>query len=123
MPDCKGHALTVLLTNHALPRHPVETEQVRVRLINAPERCFAYAERIDETHANPKRAWREMGAPEYLSAEQVGRLEEASRMRKEPYPCIYKGGALIFSITLPPQAVAAVTVELAREQANEGASA
>jgi xylan 1,4-beta-xylosidase len=119
----KGHTLTLLLTNHALPRHPVETERVRVRLTNAPERCRAYVERIDETHANPKRVWREMGEPEYLSAGQVERLEEASRMWKEPYPCEYKGGVLSFEITLPPQAVAAVTVELATEKANGGARA
>ena len=49
----KKHSLTVLFTNHALPRHPIETEQVKIRLTEAPHRCRAYVERIDHTHANP----------------------------------------------------------------------
>ena len=119
----KGHTLTVLLTNHALPRHAIKTEQVRIEFSNAPEPCSAYSERIDETHANPKRLWREMGEPEYLSAEQVGRLEDASGLRREPYPWEYQDGVLSFRITLPPHAVAAVTVDQAPAQANGGASA
>jgi len=51
----KGQSLTVLLINHALPRHPIKTEQVDIRVSNAPKRCYAYAERPDETHANAKR--------------------------------------------------------------------
>jgi xylan 1,4-beta-xylosidase len=107
----KERSVTVLLTNHAGPRHPIKTEQVRVELAHAPGRGYAFADRIDETHANPKRLWREMGGLEYLSARQVGQLQEASRMLKEPHPCEYDGRALHFDITLPPHAVAAVTVE------------
>src|SRR5688572_51172 len=82
----KGHSLTVLLTNHQLPRHPVKTERVQIKLSNAPRGCYAYAERIDDSHANAKRTWREMGEPEYLSASEVEHLQEASRMWKEPLP-------------------------------------
>ncbi len=58
-----GNAVTVLLTNHALPRHPIKAENVHIQLhgIRPPNRVTI--ERIDEDHANPKRLWREMGAP------------------------------------------------------------
>jgi xylan 1,4-beta-xylosidase len=118
----KEHALTVLLTNHASPRHPITTERVEIKLSNAPRKGYAYAERIDETHANPKRLWREMGEPEYLTAPEVERLQEASRVWKEPHPCEYVNESLYLDISLPPHAVAAITVEFAPEPEIGGAS-
>jgi xylan 1,4-beta-xylosidase len=107
----KEHSFTVLLTNHALPRHPIKTEQVEIRLNNAPKRCYAYVERIDEAHANAKRLWHEMGEPEYLSALEVEHLQEASLMWKEPHPCEHVNESLYLDISLPPHSVAAITVE------------
>jgi len=119
----KGQTLTVLLTNHASPRHPVKTEQVRIVLSDAPEKCHAYVERIDEAHANPRAMWREMGEPEYLSAAEVECLQEASRVRKEPQPCEPVNESLNLDIILPPHAVAAITVELAPENTGGGTHA
>jgi xylan 1,4-beta-xylosidase len=117
----KGQTLTVLLTNHAGPRHSIKTEQVQVVLRNAPRKCYAYVERIDETHANPKRIWREMGEPEYLSAAEVELLQEASRMWKESQPCERVNDNLYLDIILPPHAVAAITVEFPSENGCGGA--
>ena len=105
------HSFTVLLTNHALPQHPVKTEQVEIRLSNAPKRCYAYVERIDEAHANARAMWREMGEPDYLSAHEVELLQEASQMWKEPHPCEHVKDSVYLDIALPPHAVAAITVE------------
>ncbi|MGH8008865.1 MAG: GH39 family glycosyl hydrolase, partial [Candidatus Binatia bacterium] len=63
----KERAVTVLLTNHALPRHPLKTELVHLRLTDAPAPRTAYLERVDEDHANAQRVWQEMGEPKYLS--------------------------------------------------------
>jgi xylan 1,4-beta-xylosidase len=117
----KGKFATVLLTNHALPRHSIKTEQVQIRLANAPKRCTAYLERIDDSHANAKRLWREAGAPEYPSVREVERLQEASRMGKEPHRCEYANGTLHLDIALPAHAVAAITVEFIPEQGGGGA--
>lgn len=117
----KDQTLTVLVTNHAGPRHPIKAEQVHVVLRNAPGKCYAYVERIDEAHANPKRVWREMGEPEYLSAGEVERLQEASRMWKEPQACERVKDDLYLDIILPPHAVAAVTVEFTPENGFGGA--
>ncbi len=105
------HSVTALLTNHALPRHGIETQQVRVSIGEAPEPRAAYVERIDETHANPRGQWREMGAPDYLSALQVEQLQMASRVAREPHPWKYEDRVVQIEIELPPHAVAAITVE------------
>jgi xylan 1,4-beta-xylosidase len=105
-------SLIVLLSNHALPRHSIETERVSVFLADAPEPLSVSLERVDEDHANPSRLWREMGAPEYLSSREAERLEVASRLRAEEQPFRYEAGTIRLALEMPPQAVAAVTVEL-----------
>lgn len=105
--------VTVLATNHALPRHPIDTENVHVRLDRAPRPRRVTIERIDDEHANPKRLWGEMGAPQYPSARDMDHLAEASRLVKEPLPFTATAGAVEFDFTMPPHAVAAITLELA----------
>lgn len=113
----RGRAgVTVLLTNHALPRHPLETQRVQVQLMAAPQPRAAHVERIDEEHANAKRLWREMGEPKYLSAQEVEQLQEASQLVQESHPWKYEAATIHLEIELPPQAVAAITVEFAPEQ-------
>lgn len=105
-------SLTVRLTNHALLRHSIETERASVFLADVPEPLSVSLERVDEDHANPRRLWREMGEPEYLSPREAERLEEGSRLRVEEQPFRYEEGTIRLALELPPQAVAAVTVEL-----------
>jgi xylan 1,4-beta-xylosidase len=119
----KEHSITVLLTNHALPRRAIKTEQMRIKLTDAPKRCSAYVERIDRTHANAKRLWRESGAPDYLSVAEVEHFQEASRILQEPHHCELANGTLCLDIALPPQAVAAITVEFLAEPAGRGVQA
>jgi len=106
-------SVTVLATNHALPRHSIKGETVNVRISEAREPRHVHVERIDEAHANPQRAWREMGAPEYLSALQLEHLHAASRMAREPLPWKYDNGVVHVEIEVPPHAVAAITVVFA----------
>ncbi len=113
----KGRSITVLLTNHAQPRHDIVTQLVQLNLTDASAPLAAYIERIDEDHANPRRHWREMGEPEYLSRSQVEQLEAASRLVKEPLSFTYENNTVRFDVDLPPHAVAAVTLELAPENA------
>ena len=119
----KGASITVLLTNHAQPRHDILTQLVEVRLTDAPAPRAATIERIDEDHANPRRRWREMGEPEYLSRSQVEQLKAASRLVKEPLGFSYANRTVRFDVDLPPHAVAAVTLELAPEPSDAGAAA
>jgi xylan 1,4-beta-xylosidase len=109
----KGAGVTVLLANHALPRQPIEAQRVWVTLADAPPPRAVTLERIDDEHANAPAAWRALGGPEYLSDGQVRQLEEASRLRPEAQPWKYEGGAAHLEVTLPPHAVAALTVDFA----------
>jgi xylan 1,4-beta-xylosidase len=117
----RDHALTFLLTNHALPRHQIKTERVSIHLLGSPEPRSAYLERIDETHANPQRTWREMGGPEYLSAPDVEQLDAASRVMPEPHAWKYEDRTVHLDVALPPHSVAAMTVEFAPEHTGGGA--
>ena len=107
----KANSATVLLTNHALPKHPIKTETIEIVLENAPQNSKAFVKRIDKAHANPKKLWTEMEKPEYLSREQVAQLEAASRLIKEPLQNGFRGSHTNFEIDLPPHSVAAVTLE------------
>jgi xylan 1,4-beta-xylosidase len=114
----KPDAATILLTNHALPRHPIEAERVQVQLLGFPPPSAARLERIDHDHANAKRLWQEMGEPEYLTARQVERLEEASQLRPEPLAWRYEAGRLYLDLELPRHAVAAIFLEFETTPAN-----
>jgi xylan 1,4-beta-xylosidase len=103
-------AVTVLLTNHAMPRQPIGPVRVRVDLADAPPPARAVVERIDETHANAKAAWLALGAPAYPSRGELRQIEDASALLVERQPCEYDNGEVRFSLDLPPHAVAAVTL-------------
>lgn len=106
----KEDAVTILLTNHALPQHPIEQETVHLTLTGALEPHSAHVERIDETHANPRRLWETLGKPNYLNESQLEQLHRASELTPEPQAWHYEDGTLRFDLELPPHAVAAVTV-------------
>jgi xylan 1,4-beta-xylosidase len=106
----RGDGVTVLLTNHAMPRQPIATQRVRVELTDAPPLREALLERIDDGHANAKAVWVALGRPEYLRAEEVEALEHASRLTAEELRGEYAGGTARFEVELPPHAVAALTV-------------
>ena len=113
----RDNSMTVLLTNHALPKHPINTEMVHITLTDAPQPHTAYLELIDETHANAKRAWQQMGSHEYPSKLHIEQMEAASRVVKQPLAISYSDRTIGIDISLAPHAVAAVTVELSRDAA------
>ena len=99
---------TLMLTNFALPRHPISTEQVSLVLKGAASAGDASVQRIDLEHANAKRRWGQMGKPEYLSAEMVRELTQVSLLRKEPVRVTSDNGALNLEISMPPQSVGSI---------------
>ena len=102
----------MLLVNHALPRHAIAHVRVRVHLTHAPEPSAAWAERIDENHANPKSRWQALGKPECLDALALEQLHEASRLTRQACPWKWLEEQIALEIELPPHGVAALTVEL-----------
>jgi xylan 1,4-beta-xylosidase len=106
-------AATVLLTNYALPRHPIAVEAIHLRLGNALAPTGATIRRIDRDHANAKRRWQEMGSPDYLNSAVVAELNAVSRCEPESHAFTFEDGAVGLEVTLPPLSVAAVTFEFA----------
>jgi xylan 1,4-beta-xylosidase len=99
---------TLVLTNFALPRHPITTESVSFTMKSAMAFRSASLRRIDLDHANAKRRWEQMGKPGYLSAAMVNELDAASALQSEDQPMTYESGQYKLELTLPPQSVAAI---------------
>ncbi|WP_315927286.1 GH39 family glycosyl hydrolase [Mesorhizobium sp. SP-1A] len=100
--------VTLMLTNFALPRHPIETEQVSFTLKSESPLATASVQRIDIDHANAKRHWEERGKPDYLNAVAVDELKAVSELRNEPLAVRNEAGQSSLEVTLPPLSVAAV---------------
>ncbi len=103
-----AESATLVLTNYALPRHPIATESVIFTLKGMASIAEASIQRIDLDHANAKRRWEQMGKPDYLSAAIVAELESISNLRKDAQAFRAEGGGLTFDVTMPPQSVAAI---------------
>lgn len=99
---------TIVLTNFALPRHPIATESVRLTLRDVHAGTDATIQRIDWVNANAKHRWEQMGKPDYLSTSMVDELHAVSRLQKLAQPQQLQDGILRFEVTMPPQSVAAV---------------
>lgn len=100
----------ILLTNHALPRHPIEREIVQIEIHGGRAPRGADLRRIDEDHANAVAAWFAMGAPEYPSRRQVEEIVEASRIRAESVEINRADERVVLTVVLPPHAVASIAI-------------
>ncbi len=109
----RGKTLKILATNSALPRHPVKTEAVRVRIGGTAKPVSCFIERIDDDHANSRTAWERMGSPDTLRPNAVETLEAASSLVAEVLPFRMEGESISLDFLLPPQGTACVTLEFA----------
>ncbi len=112
----RDEAVTVLITNHVLPRHPISTESVHIQLKGLLAPRTVYIERIDDDHANAKRLWIDMGKPALPTEREVEQLHVSSEIVRESVPWKFDAGTLDLEFTMPPQAIAAITVELTPAQ-------
>ncbi len=105
--------ITIVLTNFALPRHPIAAEPVRVTLSNAGTPAKATVRLIDNDHANAKRRWQAMGAPDYLSADVLAELNAASVVETERQDFTCSDAAVEVATVVPPLSVTAITLAYA----------
>lgn len=108
-----GMETQVVAINQAMPRHDIATETVRVHVqVPAGRRPKAMTlASIDADHANPQRAWIEMGSPEYLKPDQVEHLKEASRVAAVPVTWTTDDRGVTVEMTLQPQSVGHLHIE------------
>lgn len=95
-----------------MPKPQIRTESVELILVNAPEPWAVFVEQSDGDHANPQKARIELGKPEYFSTYEIDLLKAASESTQEPLEWKYDQGNIKFNLSLHPQSVAAVTLEL-----------
>ncbi len=76
-----GSAVTVLITNHVLPRHPIQSEAVRSQLVGLLPPRDVYIERIADDHANARKLWIEMRRPPHPRPRDMEQMRAASRNR------------------------------------------
>lgn len=102
-----------VLINQALPRHAVTSERVNLRLAHETARLVRHVtfSCIDDEHANPERAWHEMGSPSYPSPAQIEALMSASLPAAESVDFTQVDGVLCIDLTLAPQSVNQVCIE------------
>jgi xylan 1,4-beta-xylosidase len=105
--------VTVLLTNHAFPRHAIRTQEVTVTLSGRPATSRLTVERVDDGHCNAKQAWKDMGSPEYPDGTQLAALARASELVREPLGSSAHDGAFDIRLTLPPHSIVAVRFQTA----------
>ena len=85
---------------------------IRIHLKNVGKILSSFVERIDETHANARQAWVEMGQPGSLTPDQVNALELASSLAKEQIHIIHERNSAFIEIDMPPQGTACITLEI-----------
>jgi xylan 1,4-beta-xylosidase len=103
-----NRSATIVLTNFALPRHPIADESVAFSVHGAQLVANGILRRIDSHHANAKRRWEEMGKPEYLSETMVNELDVVSRLRPAKQTMAFSDGVVNLEVSMPPQSVATV---------------
>jgi xylan 1,4-beta-xylosidase len=103
--------VTVVLTNHALPRHEIADAQIHIALDGVARPVAVTTRRIDATHCNAKARWRALGSAPYLDRAAVDDLTDASRLAAAYQPWTYQDGTVHIELDLPPHAVASVTVD------------
>jgi xylan 1,4-beta-xylosidase len=85
-------AVTILLTNFALARHPIATALVRLSMPNAAAPVAAPIQRSDTHHTNAKRLWQELGALQVPDGAMLAPLRAASVLRHDVQPVRYADG-------------------------------
>jgi xylan 1,4-beta-xylosidase len=103
--------VTVLLTNHAFPKHAIQTESVTLTLNCAHQPVKLSVQRIDLEHGNARRTWEAMGSPEFPDAHQLQIMEKSSQLDQEPLASIAHEFGTEFTVNLPPHAIAAIQLD------------
>jgi xylan 1,4-beta-xylosidase len=112
--DCtasrNSEGITVLLTNHNVPKSPINAEKVSILLRGLKNVQSVSLQRIDETHSNPKRAWVEMGSPTYLDNEQIQALIDAAELKNETVDWSVEEEGVKMELTIQPHSAVAITI-------------
>jgi len=102
------NALTVVIVNLALPKHPIEAQAVEIEFFDLPAVERATLRRIDADHANAKAKWKMQGEPRYPSPADVAAMIETSKLEPEAIEVNVDGKTATLALTVQPQSVNAI---------------
>lgn len=97
----------LILYNHQIPEEPNEDEMVTVTIDHLNIHS-ALLYRIDETHANARKAWEDMGEPIYPDQYSLQVLHESSALKAEPIEFLKDGDAVTMKLLLPKDGTALI---------------
>ena len=103
----KDGKLAILTYNQEMIGKPAAEEKVEIHIKNATG-TKALIQRIDDTHANAKKQWEEMGCPTYPTPAQVEELKEASELKTEELSVKVEGEEMVLEFNLPAYGVALI---------------
>jgi xylan 1,4-beta-xylosidase len=102
--------VNILMSNHQVPLSPIRAEQVSLHVSGTTGVRSAYLERIDGMHANPRRAWVEMGSPTYLDRAQIRALTSASELHQERIDWNADESGVSINLLIQPHSVVAISL-------------
>ncbi len=112
--DCfasrNGRNITILVSNHQVPLSPIQAEKVTFGIKGIKGVGSASLERIDEQHANPQKAWVEMGSPTYLDRGQIQTLMKASELTSEAVDWRNEVDGVTIDLTIEPHSAVAISL-------------
>ena len=99
--------IAVMVWNYHDDDVAAPASEVRLAVHGAPARVLLRHYRIDDTHSDAYRAWKQMGSPQNPTPEQYSRLEAAGQLELMDSPRWVDGkpGAVELSFSLPRQGV------------------
>lgn len=103
-------SMTILISNHQVPLSPIQPERISLTVKGIRGVRSSFCERIDETHANPERAWTEMGSPTYLDREQIQTLMRASELVSEPVDWVLEQNEITIDLFIQPHSAIAISL-------------
>ena len=105
-------SITVLLSNFNVLNAPIEAEYITITFPGLKNAKSAYLMRIDDAHANPKKAWVEMGSPTYLNQKQIDELTKVSELVKEDVVLKETAEGTEIALTIEPLSAVMVSIEI-----------
>ena len=103
-----GQNVQILLTPQSGDYY--ENKRYDISLLLDFEASAVTVQRIDDEHCNPKRLWREMGAPDNLTRAQAREITEKTRLTEESLPFSTANGKTCLDVSLSTNDVWLVTV-------------
>jgi xylan 1,4-beta-xylosidase len=89
----------------------LKKEFVKVQLDNIKKVKSFFIKRIDDNHANARKAWIDMGSPECLTTNEVSALKLASTVIMESLSTRQEKNSIFVKTTVLPQGLACITIE------------